>query len=128
MSDEWLHCFEAADHWQPIAAAFRIIQIVSTEECSGLTQNLMQSRRSTRSAVVSATPHGTRAHSVAPTAPRLVQGRCQCSHTHVPVPSPWPPGYAEVAQTILIVLTMAGLFPDEPCIFLYIYVCASRST
>ena len=39
---EWPHCCdEAASHQLPIAAAFWIIWIVSTEECSSLTQNLM---------------------------------------------------------------------------------------
>ena len=33
---------EAANHQLPIDAAFRIIQIVSVEKCSSLTQNLMQ--------------------------------------------------------------------------------------
>ena len=28
----------------------------------------------------------------------------------IPVHSPWLPGYIDVAQTILIILTMAGLF------------------
>ena len=36
----------------------------------------------------------------------------------IPVHSPWLPGYNDVAQTILIILTMAGLFPDRPRIFL----------
>ena len=35
-------CDEAANHQLPIAMAFRIIQIVSTEECPHLMQNLMQ--------------------------------------------------------------------------------------
>ena len=33
---------------------------------------------------------------------------------HIPVHSPWLPGYINVAQTFLIILTMAGLFPDRP--------------
>ena len=32
---------------------------------------------------------------------------------HTPVPSPWLPGYIHVAQSVLIILTMAGLFPDR---------------
>ena len=31
-------------------------------------------------------------------------------HTCIPVPLPWLPGYISVMQTIVIVLTMAGLF------------------
>ena len=32
------------------------------------------------------------------------------------VHSPWLPGYTDVVQTILVLLTMVGLFPDRPCI------------
>ena len=31
----------------------------------------------------------------------------------IPVHSPWLPGYIVVVQTILLILTMAGLFPDR---------------
>ena len=45
---ELLHCLdEAANHQLPRAAAFWIIQIASTEECSSLVQNLMQIHYST---------------------------------------------------------------------------------
>ena len=43
---------EAANHQLPIAAAFCIIQIVSTEECSSLMRNLMQIHCSTRSVIL----------------------------------------------------------------------------
>ena len=33
---------------------------------------------------------------------------------HVPVPSPWLPGYINVVQTVPVILTMAGLFLDRP--------------
>ena len=32
----------------------------------------------------------------------------------IPVHSPWLPGYMNVVQTVLVSLTMAGLFPDRP--------------
>ena len=35
----------------------------------------------------------------------------------IPVHSTCQPGYIDVAQTILVVLTTAGLFPDRPHIF-----------
>ena len=37
-------------------------------------------------------------------------------HTHpsIPVHSPWLPGYINIPETILIMLTMAGLFLDTP--------------
>ena len=38
-----------------------------------------------------------------------------CSHVQIPVHSPWLPGYMDVAQTVLNILTMAGLFLDRPC-------------
>ena len=28
---------------------------------------------------------------------------------------PWQAGYIDVAQNVLVTLTMAGLFPDRPC-------------
>ena len=31
----------------------------------------------------------------------------------IPVHSPWLPGYIDVAQTILVILTIAGLIPDR---------------
>ena len=37
-----------------------------------------------------------------------------CSHVQIPVHSPWLPGYIDVVQTILIILTIVGLFPDRP--------------
>ena len=49
---EWAHCHnEATNHQLPTAAAFWVIQIVSVEECSNLTQNLMQIHRSSYSVV-----------------------------------------------------------------------------
>ena len=51
----------------------------------------------------------------------LVRWSCHCSCMLIPVPSPWLPGYINVMQTILVVLTMAGLFLDRPCIYLYVY-------
>ena len=55
-------------------------------------------------------PHNsTHAHSTASTAPN------DSLFMRVPVHSPWLPGNIDVAQTILIILTMAGLFPDRPC-------------
>ena len=44
----------------------------------------------------------------------LVQWSHHCSCMHIPVHSPWLPGYINVVQTILVILTMAGLFPDRP--------------
>ena len=40
---------------------------------------------------------------------RLVQWCHHCSHMHIPVHSPWLPGYIDVAQTVLVILTMEWL-------------------
>ena len=112
-------CDEAANHQLPIAADFWVILIVSMEECSSLMQNLMQIHCSTHSAILNATameytcslsgvyhPHWL----VLTTSEVVI-----CSHRHIPVHSPWLPGYIDVVQTVLIILTMAGLFLDRPC-------------
>ena len=41
-----------------------------------------------------------------------------CSLMHIPVHSPWLLDYIDVGKTGLVTLTMAGLFPDRPCIYL----------
>ena len=105
---------EAANHQFPIAVAFWIIQIVSAEQCSSLMKHLMQICCSTCSVISNAAatlytcsvkgvyhPHW------------LAQWSCHCSHMCIPVHSPWLPGNINVAQTILIILTMAGLFLDS---------------
>ena len=40
----------------------------------------------------------------------LVQWSPHYSHMPIPVHSPWLPGHTDVAQTILVILTMVGLF------------------
>ena len=42
---------------------------------------------------------------------------------HIPVHSPWLPGYMDVRQIVLIILTMAGLFLDRPRILMFILTC-----
>ena len=114
---EWAHCRdETANHQLLIAAAFWVIQIVSVEECSSLTQNLMQIHCFTPSVIlnVMATQYTCSLSGIYH--PHwLVQWSCHCSHMCIPVHSPWLPGYINVAQTILVILTVAGLFPDRPC-------------
>ena len=98
--------------------AFWIIQIVSTEEYSRIMQNLMQIHSYTSSVILNAMaiqytcslngvyhPHW------------LVQWNHHCSWIHIPVHSPWLPGYINITQTIVVILTVAGLFPDRPHIF-----------
>ena len=112
---------EAANHQLPIAAAFQIILIVSTEECSSLIQNSMQIYCSTCSAIlnVPATQYTYLLNGVY--RPHwLVQWSCHCSHKHIPVHFPQLPGYTDVMQTILVILTMAGWnFSGRPHIYTY---------
>ena len=107
-------CDEAASHQLPIAAGFWIIKIVSMEECASLTQNLMQFCCSTRSVIlnVMVTQYTLSLNSIY--RPHwLVQWSYHRSCMCIPVHSPWLPGYIDVTQTVLIILTMAGLFPDR---------------
>ena len=48
----------------------------------------------------------------------LVQWSCHCSCMHIPVHSPWLPGYINITQTILVILTMIGPFLDRSCLLL----------
>ena len=113
---EWAHCHdEAANHQLPIAAAFRIIPIVSTEECWSLVQNLMQIHCSACSVVLNATATQYTGSLNGTYWPQwLVQWSHHCSCLHIPVHCPWLPGYMDVTQTILVLLTMAGIFSNSP--------------
>ena len=114
--DAWQACCdEAANQQLPIAADFWIIQIVSMEECPSLTQNLMQIHCCTRSVIlnVTATQYTCSLNSIYH--PQwLVQWSCHCSCMCVSVHSPWLPGYIDVMHTVLVILTMVGLFTDRP--------------
>ena len=113
---ECVCCLDEADiHQLPIVAAFWIIQIVSMEEFSSLTQNLMQIHCSTCSVILNLmTTQYTRSLNGVHSPHWLVQWCHHCSHMCIPVHSPWLPGYINVAQCVLIILTMAGLFLDRP--------------
>ena len=43
----------------------------------------------------------------------LVNWSCHCSCMHIPVQSPWLPGYIDVVKTVLVILTMGGVFLDR---------------
>ena len=96
----------------PIAATFLIIQIISMGECSSLTQTLMQIRCSTRPVILNtmATQYTCSLNGVRGSQ-WLVQWRCHCSHMLILIYFPW-------LETVLIILSMAGLFPDRPCMML----------
>ena len=51
----------------------------------------------------------------------LVQWSCPCSHMSIPVTSPRLPGYIDSIQTVLVILTMAGVFPDRPHTTHFVY-------
>ena len=113
---KWVRCCdEAASHQLPIAEAFWVIWIVLAEERSSLTQNLMQIHYSTRSVIlnVMATQYTCSLNGVYHTY-WLVWWSHHCSHMCIPAHSPWLPGYIDVAQTVLVILTMAAFFPDRP--------------
>ena len=109
---------EAADHKLSMDAAFWIIWITSAEECLSLMQNLLQIHCSTHSVILNAmATQYTCSLNDAYCPHWLVQWSGHCSHMSISVHSPWLPGYIDVAQTVLIILTMVGLFPGRPHMF-----------
>ena len=110
----WDEIDEAANDWLPLVAAFWIIWIVSMEECSNLMQNFMQICLFPHSVIlnVMVTQYTCSFNGVY--SPHwLVQWSHHYLHMFIPVHSLWLPDYIDVAQTILFILTMAGLFPDR---------------
>ena len=107
MRDAWCCPDEAANHHLPRAAAFWVIPIVSVDERSSLTQNLMQIHCSTCPVVlnVTATQYTCSLNSVYH--PHwLVQWSRHCLHMCIPVHSPWLPGYIgyiDVMQSLLCI-------------------------
>ena len=110
-------CKEASSHQLPIATSFWMIWIVFREESPRLMQNWMQICCSTFLVILNAmaTVHRLSQRHLPPH--WLVQWSRHCSRMHIPVHSRWLPGYISVMQTILVVLTMTGLFPDRPCMY-----------
>ena len=100
---------------------FWIIWILFVEECSSLMQNA-------HSFLYSFSHFESGGHTVhmltwqclPPHWP--VQWSHHCSHMCIPVHSVWLPGYIAVRQTVFIILTMAGLFPDRLLTYVYVYV------
>ena len=96
--------------------AFWIIWIVSSEECSSLKQNLINILCSTHSVILNAMATWYTSSLRGVYCPHsLAQWNRHCSHMCIPVHSPWLLDYVDAMQTVLIILTMAGLFPDRPC-------------
>ena len=100
---EWVFCHdEAANHQLPTAAAFWIISVVSTEQCSSLMQNRMQILCFSRSVIlnVMATQYTCSLNGIYN--PHWLVQWSRCSHMHIPVHALWLPGYIDVTQTILV--------------------------
>ena len=115
----WAHCcVEAASPQLPISVAFWISWIVSPKECSSLMQTLMQIHCSAHSVILNVTTTQYTCSLGGICCPHwLVQWSPHCSHVHIPVHSPWLPGYINVTQNVLVILTMAGLFLDRTHVY-----------
>ena len=109
-------------HLSPVARGCSpwVIWIVSAEQCSSLTQNLMLIC-STYSVIFNATATQYSCSLSGVYHPHwLVQWSCHCSHMRIPVHSPWLPSYVDVSthhyavQTFFVILTIAELFLDRP--------------
>ena len=113
---------EAANHQLCITGTFWIIPVVSLEECSCLMQNLMQIHCSTHSVIlnVMATQYTCSQWHPLPPLTSTMKWSFQW-HMHIPVYSPWLLGYIDVMQTILVILTIAGLFPGRPHDFVHMW-------
>ena len=108
------HTFICAALIASSSKAFWIIWIVSVEECSSLMQNWMHIHCSTCSVILNAMATQYTCSLNGVYHPHwLVQWSHHCSWMHIPVHSPWLPGYIDVTQTVLVIL-MAGLFLDRP--------------
>ena len=98
----------------PSAAPSYFSECHRPSESSSLTQNLMQIRCSVYSVTLNsmATQYTCSLNGVY--RPHwLIQQSHHCSHMHIPVHSSWLPGFINVTQTVLVILTMAGLFLDR---------------
>ena len=84
-------------------------------KCSSLMSNVMQIFSCVAQSFWMWWPHSTYSHSTGVCWYHwLVQWSCHCSCMHILVPSPYLPGYTDVTETILVMLTLAGRFPGRP--------------
>ena len=102
----------------PIAVALWIIQIVSVEESSNLMENLMHFCCCTCSVTLNVTATQYICSFNGIYHPHWLVEWSHCSHVHIPVHSPCLPGYIDVEQTVLIVLTVAYFFQTDLVYFL----------
>ena len=104
--------------------AFWIIRVVSMEECSSLSQNLLQIRCFTCSVILTAMAAQYTRSLSGVYHPTLTSTVKVSLFTHVhSSPFSLGPGYIDV--TVPIILIMAGHFLDRlyVCVCVYIYVC-----
>ena len=88
-----------------------------------LMQNWMQMHCSTCSVILNAMATQYRCSLNEVYCPHwLVQCSHHCALMHFPVYSPWLPGYINIMQTILIILTMAVLFLDIPFMYTHTHM------
>ena len=112
--DAWVGRLLWCSCHSPVAYSW-INQIISMKERSSRMQNLMQICCSYCSVIlnVMATQCTCSLNSVY--CPHcIVQWSYHCSHTCIPIHSLWLPGYTNVVQTALVILTVTGIFPDRP--------------
>ena len=121
---EWAHWAGTLLWWSCQSAVAHSCSLLNhpnsfcAEECSGMMQNLMQICCSTRSVILNAMATWYTCSLNGVCHPHwLVQWTHHRLHMGIPVHSPWLPGYMGVTQTILVTLTMAGLFLNRPHIF-----------
>ena len=123
MMYEKAHCWdEAVSDQLHIAAAFWTIQIVPSEGCSSIMQNLTQICCSTVMNVT-VTHYTCSLNSVYCLHWQLQWSRL-CSPMRMPVHSLWLPGYSDVVQTVLVMLTIVRLFFWTDYIHMCVYMCA----
>ena len=113
---EQIHCHgEAANHQLPIVMAFWVIQIVSVEGGVFKLNEKFDADLLLYSVILNVmATHYTCSLNGIYHPHWLVQWSHHCSHMWVPVHCPWLPGYIDIPQTVLIILTTAGIFLDRP--------------
>ena len=102
----------------PLAHSCSLLNQLNSEEFSSLGQNLMQMCCSSHSVILNVMVTQYTCSLKCVYHPHwLVQWSHHCSHTDIPVLSPWLSAYIDVMQTIVVILTRVGLFPDRPWVF-----------
>ena len=105
---------EAANYQLPVGVAFWIIQRVSVVVCSSWTQNFMQTHCCSHSVILNAMATQYTCSLKGIYCPHwLIQWSCHCPHMHIPVHSPWLPGYIHVVQTVLVIINSGWTFSGK---------------